>query len=143
MESVQIVAYSENSFSIPQWVNEEMLKDKQVAVNINSLLRYKDGADALGCQIRVLYTADNKTVMEYAAVLTVLIAGWAEMIKKNPEKDEIVAASKGAWAQTIDFVRGAICVNATKSGNELVARFILPTVDIDKFLPSIAIEKVA
>lgn len=143
MENVQIVAYSENSFSIPQWVNEELLKDKQVAVNINSLLRYKDGADAVGCQIRVLYTTDNKTVMEYAAVLTVLVAGWAEMLKHNPEKGEIIAASKEAWVQTIDFVRGAICVNATKSGNELVARFILPTVDIEKFLPSVAIEKVA
>ena len=143
MENVQIVAYSENSFSIPHWVDEEMLKDKQVAVNINSLLRYKDGADAVGCQIRVLYTADNKTVMEYAAVLTVVIEGWAEILKKNPGKDEIIAASRKAWVQTLDFVRGAICVNAMKSGNELVSRYILPTVNVDKFLPSIAIEKAA
>lgn len=143
MENVQIVAYSENSFSISQWVDEEFLKDKQVAVNINSLLRYKDGVNALGCQIRVLYTAEDKTVMEYAAVVTVLVDGWAEMLKNNPEKNEIIAASKEAWAQTIGFVRGAICANATKSGNQLVARLILPMVDIEKFLPSVAIEIVS
>ena len=143
MENVQIVAYNENSFVIPQWVNEEMLKDKQVAVNINSLLRYKEGTDAVGCQIRVLYSAEGKTVMEYAAVVTVLISGWTEFLGNNPEKDAIVAASKEAWKQTIDFVRGVICANATKSGSELVARYIMPKVDIEKFLPSVAIEKVS
>ncbi len=142
MENVQIVAYNENSFVIPQWVNEELLKDKQVAVNINSMLRYKEGTDAVGCQIRVVYSAEKKTVMEYAAVVTVLIHGWAELVQNKSEKDVIVAASKEAWIQTIDFVRGVICANATNSGNDLVARFILPKVDVEKFLPSVAIEKV-
>lgn len=143
MENVQIVAYSENIFNIPADVNESLLKDKQVAVGINPVLRYKEGTDAVGCQMRVVYTLEGRQVMDYAAVVTVLVGGWNEMLKKVTDGKEIVAASKEAWVKTIDFVRGIICANANKTGNVAVAHMMLPNVDIDKFLENVSIEKLS
>lgn len=141
MGNVQIVAYNENIFNIPADVNEELLKDKQVAVGMNPMLRYKDGTDAVGCQIRVVYTLDGRQIMDYAAVVTVLVDGWNELLKDSHEDNEIVAASKVAWIKAIDFVRGIICANATKTGNVAVARLMLPNVDFDKFMENVTIEK--
>lgn len=143
MGNVQIVAYNENIFNIPADVNEDLLKDKQVAVGMNPMLRYKEGTDAVGCQIRVVYTLEGRQIMDYAAVVTILVEGWNELLKKSSESNEIIAASKNAWEKTIGFVRGVICANATKSGNVAVARLMLPNVDIDKFLENVSIEKVA
>lgn len=142
MENVLIVAYSEKSFNISQEVNEELLKGKRVAVGINPLLRYKDGTDAIGCQIRVVYSVNDKVILEYAAVLTIIIESWSELLKHNPEKDAIINASKVAWEQTIGFVRGAICANATRT-DKLVARLMLPAIDIEKFLGNVTVDKVA
>jgi hypothetical protein len=143
MANVQIVAYSENIFNIPAGVNEALLKDKQVAVGINPVLRYKEGTDALGCQMRVAYSLDGRQIMDYAAVVTVLVGGWSEILKKTTDGKEIVAASKEAWMKTIDFVRGIICANANKTGNVAVARMMLPNVDMDKFLENVSVEKLS
>jgi hypothetical protein len=142
MENVQIVAYNENIFNIPSDVNEALLKDKKVAVGINPILRYKEGTDAVGCLIRVVYTLDGRQIMDYAAVVTVLVGGWNEILKKTTDGKEIVAASKQAWMKTIDFVRGIICANANKTGNVAVARMMLPNVDMDKFLENVSVEKI-
>ena len=142
MENVQIVAYNENIFNIPSDVNEALLKDKKVAVGINPILRYKEGTDAVGCLIRVVYTLDGRQIMDYAAVVTVLVGGWNEILKKTADGKEIVAASKQAWMKTIDFVRGIICANANKTGNVAVARMMLPNVDMDKFLENVSVEKI-
>ena len=142
MENVQIVAYNENIFNITSDVNEALLKDKKVAVGINPILRYKEGTDAVGCLIRVVYTLDGRQIMDYAAVVTVLVGGWNEILKKTADGKEIVAASKQAWMKTIDFVRGIICANANKTGNVAVARMMLPNVDMDKFLENVSVEKI-
>lgn len=143
MGNVKIVAYNENIFNIPTGVNEVLQQDKQVTVGMNPMLRYKKGTDALGCQIRVVYTLDGRQIMDYAAVVTLLVEGWNDMLEKDPESKEIVAASKDAWEKTIGFIRGVICANATKSGYVAVARLILPNVDMNKFMENISIEKVA
>lgn len=141
MANVQIVAYSENIFNIPAGVNETLLKEKQVAVGINPVLRYKEGTDAVGCQMRVAYSLDGRQIMDYAAIVTVLVDGWNELLKRAADSKEIVAASKEAWMKAIDFIRGVICANATKAGNLAVARMMLPNVDIDKFIENVSIEK--
>ncbi len=81
--------------------------------------------------------------MDYAAVITLLVEGWNELLSKKPESKEIVIASKDVWVKTIGFVRGVICANATKTGNVAVARLMLPNVNIDKFLENVSIEKLA
>lgn len=142
MSNVQIVAYSENIFNISSDATEEQLKDMQVEVGINPLLRYKDGTDALGCQVRVVYTVDNKIVMEYGAIFTVMVAGWKELVNKNLDNSELIAATKAAWQEVLAFTRGAICVNARNKGSETIARLMLPSVDLDKFLMNVTMEKV-
>lgn len=143
MGNVQIVAYNENIFNIPADVNESLLKDRHVAVGMNPMLRYKEGTDAVGCQIRVVYTLGERQIMDYAAVITLLVEGWEEFLSKNPESKEIIAASRDVWEKAIGFVRGVICANATKTGNVAVARLMLPNVDIDKFLENVSVEKIA
>ena len=142
MENAQIVAYNETMFNIPVVVKEDMLKDKQVAVGIKPLLRYKDDTDAIGCQVRIVYSAEDMVIMEYRAVLTVVVEGWNVILRNNPQKKDLIAASREAWVLTLGFVRGAISANATKMGNAIVARMILPNVDIDKFMENMSIEKV-
>jgi|GEM_PF-2703278 hypothetical protein len=142
MDNVQIVAYNENLFNISSDAKEEALKDKQVGVGINPMLRYKDGTNAVGCQLRVVYTLEGRFVMEYAAVITVLIEGWNEFLKKDPDDTEKIKASKAAWREALSFARGAISVNAIHQGNKIIAGLMLPNVDIDKFMLNVAIEKV-
>lgn len=143
MKKAQIVAYNETIFNIPVVVNEDMLKDKQVAVGINPLLRYKDDTDAIGCQVWVVYSIGDKIIMEYGAVLTVVVEGWNNILKNNLQDKDLIAASRDAWELTLGFVRGAISANANTTGNAVVARMLLPNVDIDRFMENVSIEKVA
>lgn len=142
MNHVQIVAYSENVFNFSSEVKEEMLKDQPIGVGINPMLRYKDGTNAIGCQLRIVYTIEGKFVMEYAAVITVYVNGWKDFLEKKPSDAEIIAASKSAWQEAIGFARGAICVNASRKGSETIARMMLPNVDMEKFMSNVTIEKV-
>ncbi len=141
MEKAQIAAYNETVFNLPVVVKEDMLKDKQVAVGINPLLRYKDDTDAIGCQVRIVYSVDDMIIMEYGAVLTVVVEGWKEILKKNLQEKDLIASSREAWELTLGFVRGAISANATKMGNAIIARMLLPNVDLDKFMENVSIEK--
>lgn len=143
MENTHVAAYNETIFNIPVVVREDMLKDKQVSVGINPLLRYKDDTDAIGCQIRVVYSINDMVIMEYGAILTVVVEGWNKLLKKNPQNKDLIAASREAWELTLGFVRGAISANATKMGNAYVARMLLPNVDMDKFMENVSVEKVA
>ena len=142
MENVQIVAYHENCFSVMPDANDESLRNKEVAVGINPLLRYKEGTNAVGCQLRVEYSVDGKTLMEYSAVLTVMMDGWAGFLKKDTDDSAKIAATREAWRAVLGFVRGAICANATNHRNTLVARMILPVVNLDNFMQTVSISKV-
>ena len=142
MEHVQIVAYSENMFNISSEVTDDVLKDKRVSVGINPMLRYKDGTNAIGCQLRVVYTIESKFVMEYAAVITVYVNGWKEFLESNPSDADKITATKSAWQEAIGFARGAICVNASHKGSLPISRMMLPNVDIEKFMSKVTIEKV-
>lgn len=141
MENVHIVAYHENSFNIMPEANDETLRNKEVSVGITPVLRYKEGTDAMGCQLRVEYSVDGNILMEYSAVLTLIMEGWAEFLKNETDDNEKISATREAWRMVLDFARGAICTNAVNRGNFLVARMMLPPVNIDNFMQNVAIKK--
>lgn len=142
MNKVFILAYKENEFIISAKANEELIRDKELKVGINPVLKYKMDTDAVGCQLRVVYELDDKQILSYSAIMTVVIDGWGEFLKGDPSDKEKIVFSAAAWIEVLGFARGAICAKAQSQSNNAVAQRILPPVEMEKFLEAVSVEAV-
>lgn len=142
MSNVLILAYKENEFIISAEANDELIRDKELKVGINPVLKYKADTNAVGCQLRVVYELDDRQVLSYSAIVTVVIDGWSDFLKNEPSEKEIVEYVTAAWAEVIGFVRGVICAKSMSQGNNALAQRMLPAVDMPRFLEAVALEKV-
>lgn len=140
MNIIQIVSYRENGFILSKDANAAFLEKKSIGIGINPKLMYRSGIDVVGCQLNIVYESEGKTIMEYKALFSVFIEGWADFIKNNPSDKEISEHVKQAWNEVIGFARAMIYVKANNEESE-ISKYILPSIDLDDFVNKIAIEK--
>lgn len=144
MANVHIWNYNEGEFIISGdiKVEEQVKQEVKLGVNINPVLKYKDGVDVVGCQMKIIYLLDEKQVMLYSGVLSIWVEGWLDFLATNPDDPQKVAFSADAWKEALSFVRGVIYAKAQAQGQELIARHLLPPIEMGKFLEAVRVEKV-
>lgn len=144
MGKVQIWNYNEGEFIISGDIKteEQAKQEVKLGVNINPVLKYKDGVDVVGCQMKIVYLLDEKQVMLYSGVLSIWVEGWLDFLSKNPDDTNKVAFSAEAWKEALSFVRGVIYAKAQAQGQGLIAQHLLPPIEMDKFLKAVRVEKV-
>lgn len=142
MSKVFFLAYAENEFIISAEASEKLIGDKELKVGIKPVLKYKDDTEAIGCQLRVVYELEDKQILTYSAIMTVVIDGWGRFLKGEPSDREKINYSATAWIDVLGFARGVICSKAQSQGNNTVAQRMLPPVEMEKFLDAVSIEKV-
>lgn len=144
MGKVQIWNYNEGEFIISGDIKteEQAKQEVKLGVNINPVLKYKDGVDVVGCQMKIVYLLDEKQVMLYSGVLSIWVEGWLDFLSTNPDDTNKVAFSAEAWKEALSFVRGVIYAKAQAQGQGLIAQHLLPPIEMDKFLKAVRLEKV-
>lgn len=142
MGKVQIWNYNESEFIISGDIKVDNQQEVKLGVNINPVLKYKDGIDVVGCQMKIIYLLDEKQVLLYSGILSIWVEGWQGFLSTNPEDAAKIAYTTDAWKEALGFVRGVIYARAKAEGQELVAQHLLPPIEMDKFMGAIRIEMI-
>ena len=140
---VQISGYKESEFIISSEIRTEQKEEEvKLGVNINPVLKYKDGIDVVGCQMKIVYTLKDKPVFHYSAIISVWIEGWKEFLEQKPADSDISAHSVEAWTEVLGFARGVIYSKAFAQGQAMIAEHLLPPIEMERFMAAVRVEKV-
>lgn len=139
MGQFKIMAYDEGQFVCSPDFNVNELGNGNIVVGINPTLLYKVDNDVVGARLSIEYLHNEKEILGFKLLLTILAEGWNDLIKRTSSEEEKRNFQKPLWNLVLDYARGAL---GAKTKGTPFEKLFLPSIDIDDFVNSVTIQKV-
>lgn len=127
---MKILSFDDGAFTISPDL-KELDEKASIGVNINPILKYKDGEDVVGAWMQISYYLEDELIVNAGLVLSIYVENWDNVRKEPNDSDMRKKVLFDIWNLALGFARGYI---GTKSKGTNAKGLFLPVFNIEDFI---------